>query len=1553
MAEPQIAQPANFVLQVALSALWRSWGIEPAAIAGHSVGEVAAAYVSGALTLEDSVLVSYHRSRLQQQTSGEGAMLAVGLSVDAAREAIADVSTLVSIAAVNGPTSVTLSGDPDALHQLDATLNEKNVFSRLLRVDVAYHSHHMDRLEGELRESLRGLRPVAPRVPLYSTVTGRRMQEGEHHDAGYWYQNVRWPVLFKDAVDSLAADGHTLFVEIGPHPVLSASISECLSHRSIAGRVLSTLRRNEPESVNLLSTLGELYTSGVPVDWGRVYAQRGRFVRLPTYPWQRERYWDEEQAASSDRTGKVVHPLLGSVVPMAVSMWQADLSPAIAPYLADHVIQGVPVVPAAAYVEAGLAVHHLLGDAGRATLEDMEFHRALVLDGEREARLQWSYDAKSGQYRAFTRALGDGSEWTCHASGRISPAAPIDAEPVDLIGARARCTEYLEAEALYNSLREHGLQYGPAFQGVRGLWRGPREAIARLDVGLSDGAESAEHHVHPALLDASFQTMIATLESDEDTAFRAVYLPTRVGEVRYFSNPGMACWCHASLTIQSDAAIEGDIRLCDDHGNVVVEVRGLRCSALAAKNRDETRQLQQWTYAFEWEAGPALERVVDDATWVVFSDEGGLGALLADQLGRDGGTVIQVTKGDQVERKSAECFQVRRQHAGDVEDVLGQIDVASCRGVVYLWGLDLGRDEQDPVGIAGVADGLNVVQWLARAGGSSTPRLFIVTRGAQQIDREPITGLAQTPLLGLSRVAASEHPDLRCSLIDLDSVAQPAAVEQLATEVQSGNEEDEVALRDSGRYVRRLTRVSAKQLEEANLRRGSVPATDTAAYRLEVGTIGSMDSLRFREFERSPLGPRDVEIRILSAALNFKDVLKVLGMLPEKALEHTFHGSTLGMEAAGVVTRTGDDVTEYRVGDACIASLSGSFSSHVIVPVDSLFAVHQSAIASPSDAATIPVVYMTAYYALHDLARLSKGERVLVHAAAGGVGLAAIQVARWLGAEVFATAGSPEKRDYLRRLGVEHIWDSRTLEFADGIRRVTGGRGVDVALNSIPGEHILKTLAVMAPFGRFVEIGKRDIVENNRLPMLPFNRNLTFAAVDLDQMMVDKPELVRRTLRAVWEQVEAGHFSPLPVRVFPAAQVSDAFRYMAQAKQIGKVVVDMANLDGVSLLPSREKEKRIHPDASYLVTGGFGGFGLEVARWLASSGARHLVLVGRRGPSTPRAVQVVEELTQRGVAVRSVMADVSQEADVAAMLAEVRNSMPPLRGIFHTAAVLDDALLMNLDASRIASVMTPKALGAWMLHQHTRSMPLDLFVLFSSATTWMGNPGQGNYVAANAFLDGLAQHRRSEGLAATSVSWGAIGDVGMLASNAQASDHLSRMGIYPIPVASATEALSHLLAWDPSLLAVMHIDWSRWRQVQPTGARAPRMTRLLGDSTQSGQMPSADLRAVLEALSPESRLERITSAMAEVVGETLRMPVAKVDIRQPLSDMGIDSLVGVELQLTISSTVGIEISLLELMNAGSIVDLGRRLLAKMNFPNADAPLDVVGGVSTTASLVSS
>jgi len=545
-------------------------------------------------------------------------------------------------------------------------------------------------------------------------------------------------------------------------------------------------------------------------------------------------------------------------------------------------------------------------------------------------------------------------------------------------------------------------------------------------------------------------------------------------------------------------------------------------------------------------------------------------------------------------------------------------------------------------------------------------------------------------------------------------------------------------------------------------------------------------------------------------------------------------------------------------------------------------------------------------------------------------------VAQWIGAEIYVTAGSTEKRDYLRSLGVNHIFDSRSLSFADDILAATNGYGVDVVLNSISGEALMKSVGLLAPFGRFVEIGKRDIIENTRLPMLPFNRNLSFSAFDLDRMIVDRPEVYRRTIDAVWERLRTGDFKALPVRVFGAGEISDAFRFMAQSKQIGKIVVNMEDVAGVSLLPLAETEKPVRAAGTYLITGGFGGIGLELAKSLVKHGARHLVLAGRRGAVTPGAVETLEVLQKAGASVLSVKVDVSKEDEVKGLLAEIAEKMPPLRGVFHTAAVIDDGFLGDLTAARFEKVMAPKALGAWYLHQHTRDLPLDAFVLFSSVSAWVGNPGQGNYAAANAFLDALAQYRRSEGLAATSVSWGAVAGVGMLAENEVAAATLARAGIRPLPVSVVITAMTSVLRWNPVNLGVMDVDWARWSQFQPGLKTLPRYAHLMAELETGGEgLDSRGIQVALAALPPGKRLDRLSAGIAGIVAEALHVSADKLDLHQPFNEMGVDSLLGVELQASMSMKLGIEVSLLELMKSKGIAGLAGDLLAKMKIADAE------------------
>jgi NADPH:quinone reductase-like Zn-dependent oxidoreductase/acyl carrier protein len=541
--------------------------------------------------------------------------------------------------------------------------------------------------------------------------------------------------------------------------------------------------------------------------------------------------------------------------------------------------------------------------------------------------------------------------------------------------------------------------------------------------------------------------------------------------------------------------------------------------------------------------------------------------------------------------------------------------------------------------------------------------------------------------------------------------------------------------------------------------------------------------------------------------------------------------------------------------------------------------------------------------------------------------MAAIQVATWLGAEIYATAGSLEKRDLLLSLGVSRVWSSRTLEFVDGIQEATNGRGVDVVLNSLSGEAMERSFDALAPLGRFIEIGKRDILEKNRLPMTAFDRSVSFSALDLDRLTLTNQAMVIDLFRETCKHFDTGDFTALPVTRFPAAQVSDALRFMAQAKQVGKIVVDFDDDADVAIVPATKRRDAISADGTYLVTGAFGGVGLELVRLIVARGARHLVLVGRSGARTEAAIELLAELRAAGVDVLEARIDVANASAVAALLADVARTMPALRGVFHAAAVLDDALITNLDPERVAAVMTPKAHGAWVLHEATKHLALDAFVLFSSATSLIGNPGHASYVAANAFLDALARQRRAHGLAATAINWGAIGDVGMLAQDNAATRQLDLAGVIRIPVAQAMAVLFRVMALETSEVAVMDVQWSKWTSVFPVVKQLPRFAVLVAEDATANA--GADYRASLLALPATERLSELTTAIIALVAAALHVSPEKVDGRQPLTELGIDSLVGVELQASIGAKLGVQISILQLMKGGNIEEMAATLLQKM------------------------
>ena len=1519
MEQTQIAQPANFLLQVALAELLKSWGVVPSAIVGHSVGEVSAAYVAGALSLEDAVRVSYHRSRLQQRAAGKGKMMAVGMSAQQAMALIEDKSDLVSIAAVNSASMVTLSGDPDAIDALATLLTEKDIFNRLLRVEVAYHSPQMEPLKADMLEALRDIKPQMPTLPLYSTVTGNQVT-APTHDAQYWCDNIREAVLFGKAIEEILSAGYEAFLEVGPHPVLSGSIKEMVRSQSKPEIVISTLHRGENEQSSMLLSLGELHVNGCGVDWKAIIGEGARFVKLPTYPWQREVYWNETLISKVDRTGEVDHPLLGLRAFAPTPTWQSELNREMASYADDHIVEGTVIFPAAAYVEQGLAIQALLNDCEAGMLEDVEFHSALVLQGPQEPILRATFNENTREYHIHTLREEDGRNWTLHASGRVLNAPSAICESIQLDTVRSRCNLAVDAQELYARLREHGLQYGPRFQRIRQLWRGEGEVLA--EIATSDAElDCSAYHLHPAVMDAALQSLIAGLEWDASD--KRTFIPVGIKRIIHHKRLDHQCWSYGRIIEQSDERVIGDIILLDASGSVVAEVLGVRLKSLISLKEHRTKYQNSCSYVMTWEEAEWGKTGTLPDRWLLLCDKSGVGTKLASQLAEKG--IKEIKTIPATEQDTAVI---------DQDDVVKPFDAALEQAgvgsnIVFLWGLDDNPDADPTEGTAHVAF-LELVQAIALRELDQAPkRIYVITRGAYMINDETGPALGQSYLVGLARTALSEFPHLRCTLIDIDPAIDQVSVNELVNELMSNNQECDIALRGEKRFVHRLTPLTKVKKEEGEKQQALLSVEQAGDFRLKVGSLGRFESLYYEQIQRRSPGPGEIELRMHAAALNFKDILKVLGMLPEVALENTFHQTSLGIEGTAEIVAVGEGVTDYKVGDMLVGGFRDAFSLYITVAVKDLFAVRASPLISVTDSASIPTIFLTAYYALHKVARLQKGEVVLIHAAAGGVGLAAIQVAQWLGATIIATVGSEEKREYLRSIGVEHIFSSRTLDFAEGVRQVTNGRGVNVVLNSLSNETIIKSLEVMAPLGRFVEIGKRDIVQNLRMPMLAFNRNLSYTAIDLDRFMFESPQVLDGLFDEVWSLLHSNDLRLTPVKVFPAAKIADAFKFMAQSNHIGKIVIDFDDLESVEVVPQRDTGMLLKSDATYLITGGLGGFGLEVAKWMAREGARHLALAGRSGANSEQAINAIKELERDGVSVAVLRADVSKEADIVAMLGEIANTMPPLRGIMHAAGVLDDAILANLDEAKLRKVAAPKARGAWLLHQHTFDIPLDHFVLFSSISALVGNPGQGNYVAANVFLDTLAEYRRTLELPALSVNWGAIAEVGMAAKDAMVFEQMARAGINAIQPKDACMALASALWDDASQLGFMDVDWTKWAQFNSAASTIPSLEYVVGAKSSGKNAEAGKVRAALLSVDPADRPEMLALIVVELVAQTMNKPAEKIDINMPLSDMGIDSLMAVELQHGITTNLGVDIPMLVLIRSGSILELAKVLLDQM------------------------
>ena len=905
--------------------------------------------------------------------------------------------------------------------------------------------------------------------------------------------------------------------------------------------------------------------------------------------------------------------------------------------------------------------------------------------------------------------------------------------------------------------------------------------------------------------------------------------------------------------------------------------------------------------------------------WLVFEDRSGVAARVAARLEQSGCGVIRVRAGGAFDASDGSAFTIRPEAAEDMHGLICSVYASGppLDGILHFWSLDAAapQDLTSPLLREAETLGCHCVMHLVQAlterrADVPRPRLCLITRGAVAVEEGETVSVAQAPLWGMGRVIVNERPHALCRMIDLPPQPDENESAALIEEIAAQDGESEIAFRGSCRHVMKMARTSLT----AYTRR---PAGNILPYRVECPSSGMLDRLSIRHIRRRRPGAGQVEIETRAAALNFRDIMKALGIYPMESDRDLL----LGDECAGRIAAVGKGVQHLKKGDEVIAIGPGCLASHVTMPA--AFAARMPRGLSFAEGVTIPIVFLTAHFALHHLGRIKAGDKVLIHSATGGVGLAAIQIAERADAEIFATAGSPEKRDFLRGLGVARVMDSRSLAFADEVLDATDGRGVDIVLNSLAGTAIAKGLDCLAPYGRFLELGKMDIYRDSSIGLRSLRNNVSMHVIYIAQVMADKPDLMARMFEDVLKGFEAGELSPLPHRTFRVSQIAAAFRHMAQARHTGKVVIGMPDGD-VKPEPAEFDSMRFNPKGSYLVVGGTRGLGLSVAEWMAAQGAKHLVLASRSGDAGEGVREAIGRLEAAGAKVRVEAVDISSEDQVRSLFDRIGAWAPPLRGIVHSAMVLDDGPITQQNRERFLKVTAPKMPGAWNLHKCSERLPLDFFVAFSSVSTLIGNVGQSSYVAANAFLDALCAYRRSLGLPALTVNWGRIADVGYVARHGDVERMLSHDGILGISPSQATRILGQLIHAGGGQVGVINMDWQKFSKSM--SAALPSLSEVIKEFSSEGQeSPGEGKEAVLAAPAGE-RLEILTKQVKTLVAKVLRTSPAKLADDRPLADLGLDSLMGVELVASLETHYDVSLPHGKLTAGVSVSSLAPMLL---------------------------
>ncbi|WP_431047479.1 type I polyketide synthase [Streptomyces sp. P1-3] len=1472
----EYTQPALFACEVALYRLFESWGIRPDAVLGHSVGALAAVHVAGVLSLEDAAALAATRGRVMQQLPSGGAMVALRASEEEAAGLLAGYEDRISLAAVNGPAATVLSGDRDALAAAVEGFEAAGGKATWLRVSHAFHSPLMEPALKELRAVAASLTFHEPRLTVVSDLTGRPVEPAELADPAYWVRHAREAVRFQDGVHSLAELGCVRFLEMGPAGDLTAMAADCLADEAGRGRLpraghqlIPALRRRTPEPEALLTALSRTHACGGDVDWAAVFAGQGaRRIELPTYAFQHRAYWLERPRSSGDvraaGLGALDHPTLTAVAELPEPeglLLTGRLSLATHPWLADHRVAGQVLVPGTALLDLAARAAR---EAGCDLVEELVLEAPLAVPEDTEIQLRVfvaAADASGGRAVTVHSRRADGTEpqdWTRNAHGTAAregadPAAdlatwpPRDAEPVSVATAD-----------LYTGLAAKGLVYGPVFRGVQAVWRRGQELFAEVALPAEGQPGTGGYPLHPALLDAALHPIdLGGPTGDGGESGRGM-LPYAWSRARTHGTAGTGV--RVRLAPAGPNAVAVDV--ADLTGKPVASIGSLALRPIPAGGTagDERDGL----YLPSWEPMPELPAPAT-GRWALLGRHG-------DEASADPGQELLGTAAHSYRDQAALT------DALEVGEEAPDAVLLSCPVPPPGAGTDADAVREALRHVLTAAQFLLADERLART------RLVVLTRDAVAVDGEQHTAeLSHRAVWGLLRAALAEHSD-RFALIDVDGT--PGSRDALAAALATG--EPQLVLRGGTAYRPVLTASNP----DATLR----PPADAPHWRLDYVAKESFANLSLEPWPEAdaPLAPGQIRVRMRAAGLNFRDVLLALGVIPPSVDANAAEAGQ-GGEGAGVVLEVGPGVTDLRPGDRVMGLFSG------IGPVS----VTDRRLACPipegwsfRQAAAVPVTYLTAYYGLVDLAGLRAGESVLVHAAAGGVGTAALQIARHLGAEVYATAG-PAKWDALRAAGLpdERIASSRTLDFERRFLDSTGGAGVDVVLNSLAGEYADASLRLLPRGGRFLEMGKTD--RRDPAEVAARHSGVSYQAYDVRE---PGPDRIQEMLTTLLDLFERGALQAPPVSAWDIRRAPDAFRYLGEARHIGKVVLDLAADDELW-----------DTTRAVLITGGLGWLGRLVARHLVDRhGVRQLVLMGRGAPGED-AARDIADLRGLGAEVHTVACDAADRDALAAALDQLARDGVRVGGVVHAAGVLDDGVLASLTPEKLDRTLRPKVDAALNLHDLTESLGLSAFVAFSSLAGTLGSAGQGGYAAGNAFLDGLMEYRRSTGRPGVSLVWGLWEGTGGMGTGLTDTDiaRMGRLGVAPLTAGQGLGLLDAAVRRDQAVAVAVSWDLDGLR-AQSAGGTLPALLKALVPATAA---PAAGPGAGTDGAAGDSAagdgpgtgdrlLDLVLHEVAAVLGHASG---TAIDPDSVFDQIGFDSLTAVELRNRLATATGIRL----------------------------------------------